>query len=271
MSLDGHLASTTGAVLVGDFSVPQGLWFPAHRHPTHQLAWAATGVALVRIGNRTWVLPPGRALWIPAGIVHSTGASVAMNLRSLNLEPDRCPLSWAEPTVIAVPVLLRELIVHLGDPRLSGPARIRAEAVLFDLIVPVRTTVLEVPEPADERLRPVTAALRADPADARTLAEWGQLAGVSARNLARLFVAGTGMTFGQWRTQLRLQAALRLLAGGMAVGRVAGRVGYATPSAFVAAFRRAVGVPPAAYFGWPSSSATVDFRAAQQPPDPTQP
>jgi AraC-like DNA-binding protein len=48
---------------------------------------------------------------------------------------------------------------------------------------------------------------------------------------------------------LRLQAALPLLADGMAVGRVAARVGYATPSAFVAAFRRAVGASPAAYFG----------------------
>ncbi|HEY4017759.1 MAG TPA: AraC family transcriptional regulator, partial [Pseudonocardiaceae bacterium] len=218
---------------------------------------------------RTWVLPPGRALWIPAGVVHSTGASVAMNLRSLNLDPDRCPLNWAQPMVIAVPALLRELIVHLGDADLIGPARRRAEGVLFDLLAPVPTTVLEVPEPKDERLMTVSAALRADPADDRTLNQWGQLVGASARNLARLFLADTGMTFGQWRTQLRLQAALPLLARGMAVGRVAGRVGYATPSAFVAAFRRAVGVPPAAYFGWPSSSATVDFRAAPQPPDPT--
>ncbi|HJP77820.1 MAG TPA: helix-turn-helix transcriptional regulator [Pseudonocardiaceae bacterium] len=264
MSRDGQTS-----VLVGDFAVPQGSWFPWHQHPTHQLAWAASGVALVRIGERTWVLPPGRALWIPVGTVHSTGASVAMNLRSLNLEPAGCPIGWAEPTVIAVPELLRELIVHLGNPDLAGPARLRAEAVLFDLLAPMPTTVLEVPEPRDERLRPITVALRADPADDRTLGEWGQLVGASARNLARLFSSETGMTFGQWRTQLRLQAALPLLAGGLAVGRVAGRVGYATPSAFVAAFRRAVGVPPAAYFGWPSSSATVDFRAAPQPPDPT--
>jgi AraC-like DNA-binding protein len=269
MSLDGQYSSVAGAVLVGDFAVPQGRWFPPHHHPTHQLAWAASGVALVRIGERTWVLPSGRALWIPAGVVHSTGASVAMNLRSLNLDPDRCPLNWAQPTVIAVSALLRELIVHLGNPDLAAAARLRAEGVLFDLLAPVPTTVLEVPEPRDERLLPVTVALRADPTDDRTLAEWGQLVGASARNLARLFVAETGMTFGQWRTQLRLQAALPLLADGMAVGRVAGRIGYATPSTFVAAFRRAVGVPPAAYFGWPSSSANLDFRAAPQPPEPT--
>jgi AraC-like DNA-binding protein len=269
MSLDGQYSGQASAVLVGDFAVPQGLWFPWHHHPTHQLAWALTGVALVRIDERTWVLPPGRALWIPAGVRHSTGASVAMNLRSLNLEPDRCPRNWAEPTVLAVPALLRELIVHLGDPGLAGPARQRAEAVLFDLLTPMPTTVLEVPEPRDERLLPIAAALRADPTDDRTLDAWGQLVGASARNLARLFVTETGMTFGQWRTQLKLQAALPLLAGGMAVGRVSGRVGYATPSAFVAAFRRAIGVPPAAYFGWPSSSATVDFRAAPQQPDPT--
>ncbi len=269
MSRDGQAFGSTGAVLVGDFAVPRGRWFEWHHHPDHQLAWAATGVALVRIGERTWVLPTGRALWIPARVVHTTGASVATNLRSLYLDPRRCPLNWPLPTVIAVPPLLRELIGHLGNAQLPAQARLRAEAVLFDLLAPVPTTALEVPDPKDERLRPITAALRADPTDDRPLAAWGQLVGASARNLARLFVAETGMTFGQWRTQLRLQTALPLLADGMAVGRVAGRVGYATPSAFVAAFRRAVGVPPAAYFGWSSSSATVDFRAAPQPPDPT--
>jgi AraC-like DNA-binding protein len=269
MSRDGQDWRKADAVLVGDFAVPQGRWFDWHSHLNHQLAWAASGVALVRIGTRTWVLPSGRALWIPARTGHSTGASVAMDLRSLYLDPARCPVNWAQPTVIAVPALLRELIVHLGAAELTPPARRRAEGVLFDLLAPVPTTVLEVPEPRDERLRPMSAALRADPTDGRTLDAWGQLVGASARNLARLFLADTGMTFGQWRTQLRLQAALPLLARGMAVGRVAGRVGYATPSAFVAAFRRAVGVPPAAYFGWPSSSTTVDFRAAPQPPGPT--
>jgi AraC-like DNA-binding protein len=56
------------------------------------------------------------------------------------------------------------------------------------------------------------------------------------------------MPFGRWRTQVRLRAALPLLAEGLPVASVARRVGYATPSAFVAVFRKATGIPPGAYF-----------------------
>jgi AraC-like DNA-binding protein len=210
----------------------------------------------------------GAATAFHIALMGDTGASVATNLRSLYLTPQRCPKNWSEPTVIAVPGLLRELIGYLGGAELPSAVRLRAEAVLFDLITPVPTTALEVPAPTEARLLLITGALRADPADGRTLGEWGQLVGASARNLARLFIAETGMTFGQWRTQLRLQAALPLLADGMAVSRVAVRIGYATASAFVAAFRRAVGVPPAAYFGGSAPSATVGHRAAPQPVPP---
>ena len=251
MSLDGQLfGEPPGAVLVGDFSMPQGTWFDWHQHPDHQLAWAASGVALVRISSgRTWVLPSGRALWIPAGVEHTTGASVATKLNSLYLTPQRCPQNWSEPTVIAVPGLLRELIGYLGGgAELPVAARLRAEAVLFDLITPVPTTALEVPAPTDQRLLLITGALRNDPADGRTLGEWGQLVGASARNLARLFVAETGMTFGQWRQQARLLRALELLATGEKVIAVALALGYDSPSAFAAMFKRQFGEPPTAFF-----------------------
>ncbi|HEX4724298.1 MAG TPA: helix-turn-helix transcriptional regulator [Pseudonocardiaceae bacterium] len=238
------------AVVVGDFHLVRGQWFGWHDHTEHQVVWAASGVANVRIRDgRTWVLPPSVALWLPAGLPHTTGASALTTMRSAYLRPDRCPLHLPEPTVIAVPALLRELITHLGHKDLPPDERRRAEAVVFDLVHPVSVTTIGVPEPTDERLRTIAAAFHADPADDRQLADWGRQVGASARNLARLFVADTGLTFGQWRTQLRLQAALPLLADGMAVNRVASRVGYATPSAFVAAFRRAVGVSPGAYFG----------------------
>jgi AraC-like DNA-binding protein/quercetin dioxygenase-like cupin family protein len=237
-----------GAVLVGEFPMPRGNWFGWHTHVDHQIAWAASGVAVVRVADqRTWVLPSGLALWLPAGVRHTTGASATAVLRSLYVTPDNCPVHWTEPTALAVSGLLRELIGHLGRADLSPAARARAEAVLFDELRPAPVTPIGVPQPVDDRLLRIARELSANPADDRALADWGRLVGASARTLARLFVGDTGMTFGQWRGQLRLQAALGLLAEGFAVNRVAGRVGYATPSAFVAAFRRAVGVPPGAY------------------------
>src|SRR5262249_56073930 len=91
-------------------------------------------------------------------------------------------------------------------------------------------------------------ALGADPADSRTLAEWGREVGASARTLARAFMAGTGLPFGRWRGLLRLQAAISALAAGEPVGNVAHHVGYESISAFVAAFRRETGLTPAMYY-----------------------
>jgi AraC-like DNA-binding protein len=87
-----------------------------------------------------------------------------------------------------------------------------------------------------------------DPADCPL--DWDEptVVGASARTLARLFAAETGMGFERWRTTARLAAALPLLAAGTPVGTTARRVGYATPSAFVAAFRREIGTTPADYF-----------------------
>jgi AraC-like DNA-binding protein len=102
--------------------------------------------------------------------------------------------------------------------------------------------------PADERARRVAEQILADVTDDRPLAAWGREVGASARTLARLFVADTGLTFARWRTHARLAAALRLLAAGERVGTVAYLVGYGTPSAFVAAFRRGLGTTPASAF-----------------------
>ncbi|WP_229922534.1 helix-turn-helix domain-containing protein [Streptomyces morookaense] len=112
-------------------------------------------------------------------------------------------------------------------------------------------TTVRAPSPTDVRAREVAEALRADPADGRSPAQWGAAVGASARTPARAFVADTGMPFGQWRTQLRLEAAMPLPVAGATVSSVARRVGYGSPSAFVAAFHRGVGVPPGMYFKSP--------------------
>ncbi|MGI5256068.1 AraC family transcriptional regulator [Streptomyces angustmyceticus] len=236
------------AVVVGSFTLDRGQWFARHRHDHHQLAWARRGGLAVRAAGTTWVLPPSMALWIPAGVQHATGAAGPALFRSLYFLPSRCALGWSVPTVVGVPPLLRELISYLSDETLSAAARERAEAVVLDQLRPVSVATVQAPMPHDPRARRVAEALRAAPADGRTLAEWGARVGASGRTLARAFVVDTGMPFGQWRTRVRLQAAMPLLAGGATVAAVAARVGYASPSAFVAAFRRAVGVPPGAYF-----------------------
>ena len=233
--------------------MPAGSVFDWHTHSEHQLAWAASGVLTVRTSSAAWVLPPTRALWIPAGLRHETLSSGAATMRSLYIRPDRSPVTWTAPTPVTASPLLAEMIGYLGGDTLAGAARARAEAVLADLLQPVAMTTIDLRMPDDDRARQVAMALLANPADKRTLAEWGREARASERTLARAFLAGTGIPFGRWRTLLRLQAALPALAAGDPVSAVARRAGYDTASAFVAAFRRETGLTPAAYFRNPPS------------------
>jgi AraC-like DNA-binding protein len=247
------------AAIVCTFAMPIGTRFDWHEHREHQLAWSPEGVLVVLTeGGASYVLPPSRALWIPAGTVHETQASGAAVLRSVYVEPRRCPIQWAAPTPVDVSPLLGELIHHLGDRGLEAEERSRAEAVLFDLLLPLRIATIDVGLPSDPRARDVADALLADPADARTLHEWGRAVGASSRTLARAFLNDTGLSFGRWRTFVRLQASLAYLAEQMPVSAVAPLVGYLTTSAYVAAFRAHTGVTPARYFQRPVGGASKE-------------
>ena len=235
-------------MVVKTFPMVAGTTFGRHSHEDHQLAWATRGVLTVHTDDATWVLPPTRALWIPAGIRHVTHASGAATMRSVYLHPDRCPLHWTAPTPVAVGGLLAELIAHLGDAELDPASRARAEGVLIDLLEPLSVATIELRMPRDPRALDVAAALLREPASKRTLGQWGREVGASERTLARAFQAETGVSFGHWRTQLRLQAALPTLAEGGSVASASDRAGYESPSAFVAAFRRETGMTPAEYF-----------------------
>ncbi len=231
--------------------MPAGTRFDWHTHEDHQLAWAASGVLTVLTGEvdgSTWVLPPTRALWIPAGLPHETASDGRATMRSLYIRPELSPVTWTDPTPVVASPLLAELIGYLGEPGLPAGHRAHAEVLLADLLTPVPVTTIQVRLPSTPTARQVAEALRADPADRRTLRDWGRAVGASERTLARAFAAEAGVPFGRWRTLLRLQAALSMLAAGEPVSRVAGRVGYDTPSAFVAAFRRETGQTPGSFF-----------------------
>jgi AraC-like DNA-binding protein/quercetin dioxygenase-like cupin family protein len=249
VSRDGHKRATpSAAVIVATFPMRAGAAFDWHTHPDHQLAWAASGVLTVRAESATWILPPTRALWIPAGQRHETLSAGAATMRSLYVRPGLFPIGWTQPTVVSASPLLAELIGYLERPDLDTDQRARAEAVLVDLLKPVPMTTIDIRMPTDDRARVVADRIAADPADGRTLAEWGLAVGASERTLARAFLAGTGTSFGRWRTRIRLRAALSALAAGEPVGNVGRHVGYESDSAFVAAFRRETGITPAAYF-----------------------
>ena len=222
--------------------------FDQHSHAKHQLAATASGVLVLVANGRSWVLPRTRGLWIPAGVRHAVETSGLATMLTAYVDPIPCPIRWSSPTAFDASGLAGELIERLARADLTSGQRARTEAVLWDVIRPLTVATLSPPLPVDDRARRVADSLLVDVTDSRALAAWGRTVGASARTLTRLFVAETGMGFERWRTRSRLAAALPLLADGAAVSAAAYAVGYGSPSAFVAAFRREVGVTPAEYF-----------------------
>ena len=226
-------------------SLATGEIIEPHRHDEHQILYAGAGVLAITTDAGTWFAPGNRAIWVPAGTVHSHRAHGRLELHMLGLPRADNPLGLDAPTVLMVGPLLRELIrAYTGEGPDDGPERCRLRAVLLDQLRASPQRPVHLPEPTDPRLVAVCAALHRDPADDRTLAALGAAAGVSDRTLTRLFRADLGMTFPQWRTQLRLYHALRMLADGAAVTAVAHRCGWSSTSAFIDVFRRAYGHTP---------------------------
>ncbi|MGP3978548.1 AraC family transcriptional regulator [Streptomyces sp. 8N114] len=219
----------------------------AHWHDEHQIVYAGRGVVSVTTQAGTWVAPATRALWIPAGTPHQHRAYGATDLHLVGLPVKDNPLRLDRPAVLGVSPLLRELLLACtGDFRGTGAELRRLRAVLLDQLRHCDQQPVHVPTAKDPRLAAVCGQLHEDPADGRTLAELGAAVGAGERTLTRLYRAEFGMSFPQWRTQLRLHHALRLLAEGTPVTAVAHRCGWASSSAFIDVFRRAFGHTPGA-------------------------
>jgi AraC-like DNA-binding protein len=231
---------------------PPGLDLPKRALTWHELAFAAQGVMTVITQAGAFVVPPHRAVFVPAGIERAVKMSGRVSLRSLYFS---LRLSAELPRAcrtLNVPPLLRELILHttrLGRLRRDVPAEARLARVIADQLATLEQAPLQLPAPRDPRAERARALLEADATADLPLDEIARRAGASQRTLERLFRAETGLTFGAWRQRCRFVRAIRRLAAGEPVTKVALEVGYDSPSAFVSAFRRQMGTTPGRYFG----------------------
>jgi hypothetical protein len=233
-------------VLVRALSVrySAGFVLASHAHDWHQLLHASEGVMVVETDHGSWVVPPHRAVWLPARVEHCVTMRGSVAMKTLYFAEE-----WSSPLrttcVVSVSPLLRELLVYCagrGKLDVRDPHDARLAGLIDDLLRDVAAVPLELPMPRDRRaLRVATAIREGSKIDVRR-------AGASVRTIERLFVEETGMTLGRWRQQARLLHALTLLAEGAPVTKVALDVGYATPSAFIAMFKNVLGTTPSRFF-----------------------
>jgi AraC-like DNA-binding protein len=200
-----------------------------------------------RTHTEAWIVPPDRAVYLPAHVEHSISIRGLVTMSTLYIAPrvqDGLP---AAPTVLEVSPLLRELVLALIDEPVLYDEQGRGGALadlIFREIARARRLPLVIPMPHDPRLLRVCNAVLADPASRRTLDEWAGEAGASVRTLARLFDEELSVGFVAWRQRVRFHNALEAIVAGVPIGLVAKRNGYRSASAFSSAFRNVMGQPP---------------------------
>ncbi|MCV9910356.1 helix-turn-helix transcriptional regulator [Brucella sp. HL-2] len=232
-----------------------------HTHPQAQLIYAISGIVSVTTTEGTWVVPPSRAVWVPAGVQHETKSHVTVQFRALLIDLPEIRGLPSACTVVEVTPLLRELILRLSElvekPRGADFSRTVTQLLLQELTsLPIEP--LSLPIPRHAQLALFCEWLRSDPAATIGLHKAAGLLHMSRSSFMRLFQRETTMSFACWRQQARLLHALPLLAEGQSILNVALACGYDSPSAFSAMFRRSLGRSPSEYF--------AETRACQQSP-----
>lgn len=256
-----HLATTS-------LTLAPGARIERHRHPLHQIVYPSAGAVSVTTPAGTWITPANRAIWIPAGCWHEHKFHGHTQFHGVALDPQRYRAGPAAPAVLAVTPLMRELIIACSQTDgTDTDEHHRMLAVLHDQL---RTTSIHeplwIPTPADGRLRRACALIADNLTEPLTLQQIGNQIGVGQRTLSRLFSDELAMTFPQWRTQLRLQHALVLLAERRDVTSVAAECGWSSPSAFIDAYRRAFGHTPGQVLNWAPTP-----RPQRTEPGPAEP
>ncbi|KPA91825.1 DNA-binding domain-containing protein, AraC-type [Pseudomonas asplenii] len=245
--------SSTQNVIVTRHDYRDGQRFDSHRHERGQFAYAACGVITVFTDDGDWVVPPGRAVWVPADLPHAMcmrGPVTMLNAYVLAETGQRLALA-GQCQVLEVSELLRQLLAQAAEVGSNGGGNERDSYLLGLLLhemARMPRLALNAPLPREPRLARICRRLLDQPSLEVAIDDMARDAGMSRRTFTRLFRQHTGVSFVEWRQQACLLAAVVRLGNGEAVTRVALELGYSSPGAFATVFRRALGASPSRYF-----------------------
>src|ERR1700677_5414861 len=99
----------------GSWEFEHGYAIRQHSHREDQLLFASEGVMTVETSEGVWVVPPLRAVWIPAETLHGVTMSGRVSMRTLYFLPRLCKFLPRRCLVLNISSLLKELIVHASS------------------------------------------------------------------------------------------------------------------------------------------------------------
>jgi AraC-like DNA-binding protein len=244
-----HRMTSDGVHLVAR-NYRRGVRLDPHMHREAQLVYAARGTMQVTTPKGRWLVPPDRAVWVPARLVHAIDVLADIQMRTLYFDPawlkrERNGSLKAE-FVVRVSPLLHQAILALfekgGAPERSN---LLVKLVMFELHRAEDSTTF-IPLPHEPRCRRAADLVLADPTALHDIERLAQKVGTSARTLSRLFSAETQLSFKSWCQRARIAAAVERLStcDNVSVKKIAADLGYASVPAFSHAFRQVTGKTP---------------------------
>ncbi|MDN6858866.1 helix-turn-helix transcriptional regulator [Pseudomonas sp. CAN2814] len=241
--------ATDRPVLAIATDYPLAKLLTAHAHRRAQFLYGMSGLMEVETEDGAWVIPPYSGVWIPPGKSHRV-LMRGVSTRSLYIEPDVPVRDSALCEAVVVSPLLHQLLLSSATVPAAYDEQGRDGDLVRLLLHELRgapSLPLFAPFPRDARLAELCREFMREPGIGVLEDDWAARLSCSARTFRRLFRQQTGLSFGAWRQQACLLAAVTRLAAGTPVTRVALELGYDSPSAFSSMFRRCLGSAPSAY------------------------
>ena len=245
-----HRTTGDGVHMVARYCA-KGTRLAPHMHRESQLVYAATGTMQVTTPKGRWLVPPDRAVWVPAGLGHAIDMLADIEMRTLDFD-----LAWlkreghgkklSKEFVVRVSPLLHQTILALFDDR-NEPER---TALLIRLAMMelerAEDSATFIPVPQEPRCRRAADIVLGDPTGDHEIETLARAVGTSARTLSRLFSAETQLSFKSWCQRARIAAAIERLSveANVSVKQLASDLGYASVPAFSHAFRQVTGKTP---------------------------
>ncbi len=232
-------------------SYPAGYAGYRHVHARAQFLYAASGSMKLTSDLGCWIIPPKRAVWLPAGYPHQTSSIGVLEMRTLYICEDACPLAASQgPCMLAVSPLLHELVLRAVEMPIEYDEQGQDACIIAALLGEINWSPIHpvsLPTLSNARLLRMEEILMRNPSDSGTLNQWSARLMISPRTLTRLLRRETNLSFQAWRDQIRTFAAIPMLTEGRPLAEIADALGYETAWSFTAMFKRVTGQVPSRY------------------------
>lgn len=248
--LRGQRSTGDGLHLVAR-SYAKGLRLDPHMHREAQLVYAASGTMQVTTPKGRWLVPPDRAVWVPARLVHAIDVLADIEMRTLYfdvawLKRERRSASLQSEFVVRVSPLLHQTILALFEQNNTAERTALLTKLVMLELHRAEDPATFIPIPQEPRCRRAAEIVLAAPAAVHAIEALAEKVGTSARTLSRLFFAETELSFKSWCQRARIAAAIERLSvnADLSIKQLAAELGYASIPAFSHAFRQVTGRTP---------------------------